>query len=76
MRPEALADRYVRERDWGANTVAQAISTSLGLPGWYRIRIARALLDFNRFPGATTENGARGHLQRLAIMRAAENGDG
>ena len=58
--------RYVAERDWGANLVAKHLAAALGLRGFARCRVARVLLDFNRFPG-NTPPGNRDPLERLAI---------
>jgi len=66
VEPKSFHDRYVSERDWGANLVARNIASSLGLRGYARCNIARVLLDFNRFPGSTTP-GNRDPLERLAI---------
>lgn len=63
---EPLERAHVRERDWGANLVAHSLAEQLGLPCYGRVRIARALLDFNRFPGSTSP-GNRDPLERLAI---------
>ncbi|MCX4242044.1 hypothetical protein [Paraliomyxa miuraensis] len=57
---------HVRERDWGANLVAESLAMRLGLPCYGRVRIARALLDFNRFPGSTPP-GNDDPLERLSI---------
>jgi len=64
--PEQLEQKYILERDWGANLVARNLATELGLKGYGKITIARVLLDFNRFPG-TTPPGPRDPLERLAI---------
>jgi len=64
--PEALRRAYAQERDWGAGLVAQELARSLGLRSWFRVRVARALLDFNRFPGSTAP-GPRDHMDRHAI---------
>jgi hypothetical protein len=64
--PTDFERRYVAERDWGANLVAQSIASALGVRGYARCRIARVLLDFNRFPG-NTPPGNRDPLERLAI---------
>ncbi len=64
--PAELERRYVSERDWGANLVAMHVAAALGLPGFARCRVARVLLDFNRFPG-NTPPGNRDPLERLAI---------
>ena len=65
---EELERRYIRERDWGANLVARKISEALGIPGFARVKVARVLLDFNRFPGSTPPTG-HDPLERLAISR-------
>jgi hypothetical protein len=65
---EALERRYIAERDWGANLVASKIASAMGVAGYARCRIARVLLDFNRFPGSTPHDGEGVlPLQRLAI---------
>jgi hypothetical protein len=64
--PEELNRSFVRERDWGANEVAHHLASSLGIPGYYRVRLARVLMDFNRFPG-TTPPGSDDPMARLAI---------
>ncbi|MBW2457717.1 MAG: N-formylglutamate amidohydrolase [Deltaproteobacteria bacterium] len=63
-----LNAQFIQERDWGANLVASRIAAAMGVGGYYRCRIARALLDFNRFPGASPP-GVHGSLERLAIGR-------
>ena len=57
--------RFVIERDWGANLVAEDISKHLGLAGFTTVRTARCLLDFGRFPGSTRDGAT--HLGRFAI---------
>jgi hypothetical protein len=64
--PADFERRFVSERDWGANLVAGEIARSLGIGGYARCRIARVLLDFNRFPGNTPPSN-RDPLERLAI---------
>lgn len=67
--PHEIIERaHARERDWGANLVAKQLAIQLGLPAYGRVRIARALLDFNRFPG-NTPPGNRDPLVRLSINR-------
>lgn len=44
---------YMRERDWGANRVAERLARSLGLKGYLRVNLARVILDFGRFPGTS-----------------------
>lgn len=51
-RPE-IADAHFLERDWGANLVARELSRALGLGGFLRVALARVMLDFGRFPGAS-----------------------
>jgi hypothetical protein len=63
---ETLERAHVRERDWGANLVAHELARALGLPCYGRVRIARVLLDFNRFPGSTPP-ATRDPLERLSI---------
>jgi hypothetical protein len=60
-----FGERYVAERDWGANLVAAHLAGHLGLAGFWTVNVARVLLDFGRFPGSTT--GMAGHLDRRAI---------
>ncbi|RMG06483.1 MAG: hypothetical protein D6731_25730 [Planctomycetota bacterium] len=57
---------FARERDWGADLVAEHLARWLGLAGYHRVAVARVLLDFNRFPG-TTPPGADDPLGRLSI---------
>lgn len=61
-----LWQHFVRERDWGANMVAERIAHVLGLAGYYRVNVARVLLDFNRFPGSS--NPSARPLDRMAII--------
>ncbi len=62
---EGLAADYTRERDWGASFVAEALASSLGVPAFARVNVARVLLDFGRFPGSTPPNAE--HLNRFAV---------
>jgi hypothetical protein len=62
-----LEATFIRERDWGANLVAHRIAAAMGLPGYARCRIARVLLDFNRFPGSSFADQGVHALERLAI---------
>ncbi len=66
--PAALQARYVAMRDWGANAVAKRLAAALGLRHYARCKIARVLLDFNRFPGSTPVNNSE-PLESLAIGR-------
>jgi hypothetical protein len=63
---DELDRRYVIERDWGASLVAQELAKALGLGGYYRVGVARVLLDFNRFPGSTPD-GLKEPSERLSI---------
>jgi len=56
---------YVRERDWGANMVAEHLAHLLGLGGYYRVNTARVVTDFNRLPGSSPP-GTKS-FDRLAI---------
>lgn len=56
---------YVRERDWGASKVAERLAALLGIGGFARVRVARVLMDFGRFPGSTPRRAD--HLHRFAI---------
>jgi hypothetical protein len=62
---EALTDTFADERDWGAHLVADYLSRQLNLSSCSRVTLARALLDFNRFPGES--RSSHNHLGRLAI---------
>ncbi len=63
---DELEARFVRERDWGANLVARKLAAALGVKGFARCRVARVLVDFNRFPGSTPPHNTS-PLDRLAI---------
>jgi hypothetical protein len=62
---DSFARDYVAERDWGASLVAERLAARMGLGGYWRIRVARVLMDFARFPGETRVD--RGHLHRFAL---------
>jgi hypothetical protein len=61
----SLWEHFLRERDWGANLVAAHVAKELGLDGYYRITVARVVMDFNRFPGCSYPGATP--LERLAI---------
>lgn len=61
----SLWEHFLRERDWGANLVAANLAKELGLDGYYRVTVARVVMDFNRFPGCSHPGATP--LQRLAI---------
>lgn len=67
---QRVEDYYALERDWGANLVAEAIVDGLNQrgyasPGYFKINIARVLMDYGRFPGNTPPGAV--HLDRFAI---------
>lgn len=61
----AFHDHYLRERDWGASLVAAELCRHLGLPGFWKVEIARVVMDFGRFPGITFKDDD--YLTRHAI---------
>jgi hypothetical protein len=64
--PVALEREFVHARDWGANLVSEQVASALGLRSYATCRVARALLDFNRFPGSTPPD-SEDPLEALAI---------
>jgi len=62
---KSLWQHYVSERDWGANLVAEKLASHLGLEHYYRVNLARVVMDFNRFPGSSLAGASS--LERLAI---------
>ncbi len=66
VEPELLDVAFCEDRDWGAGLIARKLASALGLGGYGQVRIARVLLDFNRFPGSTPPNN-NDFLKRLAI---------
>jgi len=56
---------YAVEKDWGANQIAHELAAELGTGGYWRVNIARVLMDFGRFPGITVRGAT--HLDRYAI---------
>jgi len=56
---------FALEKDWGANQVAASLARHLDTGGYWRVNIARVLMDFGRFPGIT-RTGSK-HLDRYAI---------
>lgn len=63
-RPE-IQSAFLRERDWGADLVAQHLAEALGLGGRLRVDLARVVLDFGRFPGVS--EATEGYLSRRAL---------
>lgn len=62
---ERYARDYWLERDWGAALVAEALCRHMGLRAYHRVRVARVLMDFGRFPGCTAPDAS--YLDRYAI---------
>ena len=62
---KSLWEHYVIERDWGANLVAEKLVSFLGIEQYYRVNLARVVMDFNRFPGSSMTGASS--LERLAI---------
>ncbi|MEE2756867.1 MAG: hypothetical protein VYA30_09405 [Myxococcota bacterium] len=62
---EPFPPGFVRERDWGAELVANRLASALGLDSYHRVNLARVLMDFGRFPGITSAGAD--HLHRYAI---------
>jgi hypothetical protein len=62
---EQIKPDYIRERDWGARSVAERLAQSLGLESYTAVNVARVLMDFARFPGSTPREAD--HLHRFAI---------
>lgn len=62
-----IVDGFFREKDWGANHLALAVAQCLNLPAFYRVNVARVLLDYGRFPGVTLAGPNEAHLYRKAI---------
>ncbi len=56
---------FLKEKDWGANQMAEAIANELGLDGYLRVNVARCVLDFGRFPGVSPRDAD--HLHRLSV---------
>ena len=62
---DAFLRHYEHERDWGASLIATELASHLALDGFYRVEIARVVMDFGRFPGITPKDAD--HLGRHAI---------
>jgi hypothetical protein len=56
-----LWSQYLRDRDWGANAVARHVAAELGLSSYFRVNLARAVMDFNRFPGSNARRSSPKH---------------
>ena len=70
MAGPAVEKAYVRERDWGANLVARHLAREIGSASYVRINLARAIMDFGRFPGCSSV-GAE-YLRRHAVFPPIE----
>ncbi|MEO1368476.1 MAG: hypothetical protein AAFX50_14980, partial [Acidobacteriota bacterium] len=68
-RPDMVSS-YVRERDWGANVVAEELARQLGLSGYARVNLSRHIMDFGRFPG--TSSVGENYLMRHSLFPPAE----
>ena len=55
---DELKKQHLKEKDWGASYLAVAVAAALNIPRMSRMRIARAVMDFGRFPGITREGGS------------------
>ncbi len=60
-----MEDIYVLERDWGAEMLAAYLASALHIEGYFRVNVARVLMDFGRFPGITPKSAT--HMSRFAI---------
>ena len=69
-RPEVRA-AYLRERDWGANLVAEHLARDIGASGYLRVNLARVAMDFGRFPG--TSSVGEEYLRRHALFPPLEH---
>ncbi len=65
IEPAGIRSYFEIDRDWGAGLVAARLAGALGLSEWYRVNVARVLMDYGRFPGSTTEGAD--YLSRFAI---------
>lgn len=63
--PVALGEAFDRERDFGADTVANFLAHALGVGSRLRVRLARSVLDAGRFFGV--EDGRGAHTSRRAV---------
>jgi hypothetical protein len=62
---DAFSTSFHRQRDWGASLVAHHLAAELGLDAYHQVQVARAVMDFNRFPGVTPRR--TGPTEDLAI---------
>ena len=63
---DAVKTMFINERDWGANKVAEMLAQKLDLSGFHKVNLARAVLDFGRFPGISDPDDT--HLTRMSII--------
>ena len=71
LKSQEVVEAFVRERDWGANLVARHLAREIGLGGYLRMNLARAAMDFGRFPG--TSSTEESYLRRHAIFPPLQN---
>lgn len=64
---EDLLESFREDRDWGADLLAYSIAYALHLPGFFRVRVARNIVDFGRLPVVTQQRNTLSHLGRGAI---------
>lgn len=69
----AFADEVITQRDWGASRVARHLAAALGLGGFHEVQVARAVMDFNRFPGVTPPRPPTLIALRSAACRVASS---
>lgn len=63
--PVAFSEAFDRERDFGADTIADFLANALGVGSRLRVRLARSVLDAGRFFGV--EDGRGAHTSRRAV---------
>ena len=68
-RPE-VESAHFRERDWGANLVASHLAREVGAGSYLRLNLARVVMDFGRFPGASSVGEE--YLRRHALFPPLE----
>jgi predicted N-formylglutamate amidohydrolase len=65
---DATGEVFARERDFGADAVAESVARALGVGSRLRVRLARSVLDAGRSFGC--DDGRAGHTSRLAVPAA------
>lgn len=66
----ALWRPFTVARDWGADLVASHVAAYLGLADTLRVRTARLVMDFNRFPGESAPDAEPLHRRALGAPLA------